>query len=415
LLLADVESHDCKLDRVSINIYYGDTVGNETIDKRFSGYTVKTWLTTNQTLALTLAITICFSAIAQAGSWWENTTVDCDFRYRHEVSQQEGEKARQRDRIRARISLHGKVTDYTTVGIRLATGSDNPLSSNQTLGDDFSTKQIGIDLAYLERKHRSLPGFTLTAGKFRNPLFRAGRTELIWDSDLNPEGVTLKIDIHGDRSGLSLIGAGLWVEERASEPNSYIFAGQAIGHYNFRKKKSKITLGVGLVSYSNIKGYQPFYTPDNSKGNTVVAAVMGSDTVVVYANDFELFTVSGELKHEFERQPLTLFAEYVNNTAADSLGTGWLVGVLIGRREKPGDWAFLYDYRNLQQDAVVGAFTDSNFRGGGTDGKGHEFGGTLMVAENTIFGMSYFLDDIGLIDGETVDYQRWQADVRLRF
>ena len=123
-----------------------------------------------------------------AGDWTETIKMKGDLRYRHEMIDKEGKDARHRHRVRARFGVFGEVSPYTKVGIQLATGSDDPVSTNQTLDGAFSTKQVGIDLAYLEANHPRLPGMNVKGGKFKNPFFKPGKSELIWDGDLNPEG-----------------------------------------------------------------------------------------------------------------------------------------------------------------------------------------------------------------------------------
>jgi len=376
---------------------------------------VKTKLTENHTLALMLAIVICFSANLQAGNWWETIELKGDFRYRQEFNQETGKDDRYRHRVRARIGIYGKVSDYTKVGFRLATGSNDPTSTNQTLDDAASTKQVSIDLAYFESQHNAIPGFTLAAGKFKNPFFRPGRSELVWDSDWNPEGGALTIRRSADNFDLTLIGSGIWIEERSSEPNSFILATQAVGRFFLNEKKSSVTIGAGLFSYTNTEGYLPFYDVNSSKGDSVVEAIIDGDTLDVYATDFELLELSGEATHVINHIPVTLIADYVQNQAADSLETAWLVGVRIGQTKKPGSWAFRYNYRRIEKDAVVGAFTNSDFRGGGTDAKGHELGGSLMLANNTVFAVTYFAAETGLLTNQTTDHNRVQIDLLLKF
>ena len=102
------------------------------------------------------------------------------------------------------------------------------------------------------------------------------------------------------------------------------------------------------------------------------------------------------MAHKIQSTPVHVFGDFVTNTSADSLNTGWLVGFAAGKLKQPGSWMVSYNYRELERDAVVGAFTDSDFRGGGTDGKGHEFAGAVQVAGNTAFEVTYFLDTRGL-------------------
>ena len=133
----------------------------------------------------------------------------------------------------------------------------------------------------------------------------------------------------------------------------------------------------------------------------------------VFANDYDLVELFGEAGTTATPVPLSVFGNYVENTAADTSGdSGWLVGLKINKAKKPGSWELSYDYRELQKDAVVGTFCDSDFIGGGTNGKGSRFGAKYQVAKNVQAGLTYFLNER---QNEDNDYRRLQADVVLKF
>jgi len=368
-----------------------------------------------RTAVLAVLAVLCASHMAHAANWWETIKVKGDFRYRHEMIDQEGKDNRSRQRIRARIGLTGKVSDYTTVGVQLATGSSDPVSTNQTLGNGFSTKSIGLDLAYFKATHPDLPGFTLTGGKMKNPIHKAGGFELIWDGDLNPEGGALGWSRDVDNVTLNLLGGGFWITERSSGDDSWLGAGQGMATFNFNEKKSAVTVGGGYYNFVNAKGFMPFYDAGDAFGNTVMNQVSGNDTTEVYANDYELFEVFGEVSHKFNEIPVSVAGDFVTNTAADSLETAWLVGLKIGKTGQPGTWSLRYNYREVKADAVVGVFTDSDFRGGGTNAKGHELGGNLQLAEHTTLAASYFINKLGLEAANEIDFNRLQLDVQFKF
>ena len=69
---------------------------------------------------------------------------------------------------------------------------------------------------------------------------------------------------------------------------------------------------------------------------------------------------------------------------------GWIAGFSYGNRDKPGSSAFRYNYRHIEKDVVIAAFTDSDFMGGGTDGKGHEFNLSYQVAKKVMFEATYY-------------------------
>ncbi len=348
------------------------------------------------------------SGSVSAANWWEKIKIKGDFRYRHEMIDKEGSDARHRQRIRARLGISGDVNSQMNVGIQLATGSEDPVSTNQTLTNSFSTKSIMLDKAYLKYRPTQVPGLAIEGGKFSNPFYKPGHSELIWDSDLNPEGGNISFDRKFDSNiSLTLIGAGLWIVERSAGDDSWLGAGQAVLGYQTDDELTSVSFGGGYFNYFNTKGYPTFFDTTDSFGNSV-------DANGHYLNDYELLEASVELSHKFENIPVVVMGDYVNNTAADSVNTGWLVGIHIGKAKKPGSWSARYIYRKVEKDAVIGMFTDSDFRGGGTDAKGHEIGGEYMLADNAAFGVTYFINKIGLDAAET-DFNRLQIDLQLKF
>ena len=345
----------------------------------------------------------------KAGSWTDNVKIKGDLRYRHEMIDKENKDARNRQRLRARVAIIGKVTDNTDVVVQIASGSDDPVSTNQTLGDAFSTKQVGIDLAYFKTKINGLQGFSLQGGKFKNPFFKPGKSELIWDSDWNPEGGVATYAYSTEQVTFTLIGAGLWIEERSSGDDSWLGAGQGIVRYELPEKKGHITGGVGYFNYVNTQGFAPFFDKEDAMGNTVT---MLPDSTLAYAYDYDLLELFGEASHTFGDIPVTVMGDYVNNTAVDSQNTGWQVGIKVGKTKKTGSWSLRYLYKKIEKDAVVGIFTDSDFRGGGTDAKGHELNGALQLAHHTTFKVSYFINKIGT---QETDFNRLQVDLQLKF
>ena len=121
-----------------------------------------------------------------------NVTLDTDFRYRHELIDAEGKNMRNRQRIRARLNLSTRLNDNVKLGIQLASGSDRPVSTNQTLTGGFSSKPVNIDLAFFEWMPETVKGLTVFGGKVKNLFHTPGETELLWDSDLRPEGIAIK-------------------------------------------------------------------------------------------------------------------------------------------------------------------------------------------------------------------------------
>jgi len=62
----------------------------------------------------------------------------------------------------------------------------------------------------------------------------------------------------------------------------------------------------------------------------------------------------------------------------------------VNKAKKPGSWNFRYNYREIEADAVLGTFSDSDFIGGGTDGKGHELNFGYQIGKGSKLAASYF-------------------------
>jgi len=146
-------------------------------------------------------------------SWAERISVKGDFRYRYEDIDVDGRKARDRNRIRARPEIVAELPENVTVGFGVATGDDDPVSSNQTLGAGNSSKNVNLDLAYA--RWRPIEEVYLEAGKFKNPLFRPNKNSMLWDGDWRPEG------LNAGWSNEHFFATGLvnWLESDSSKSN----------------------------------------------------------------------------------------------------------------------------------------------------------------------------------------------------
>ena len=292
---------------------------------------------------------------------------------------------------------------------RLASGSSDPVSTNQTLDGGFSSKNIWLDQAYFNWHPSSL--LNVLGGKVKNPFFTPGKTELLWDGDLNPEGMALMIHHRTDSFGFFLNAGGFWITERKADDDSMLYGAQ-LGLELMPSDSFKVTLGGSVFSYTEVKDYAPFYDAGDSFGNSVTTD--SEMDAIYYATDFTEMEGFLELGMKLGNLPLSIFGDYVVNTDADEYDTGYLAGISLGKCKEPWSWALGYNYREVEADAVLGAFTDSDFAGGGTDAKGHEASFSLQVAKNAKCEVSYFMNELGL-ESSSTDYNRLMVDVNFKF
>jgi hypothetical protein len=322
-----------------------------------------------------------------------------DLRYRHESINEDGEAERHRQRVRGRFGVTADVNDEVQLGLVLATGGDDPVSANQTLDGGFNRKSIGVDRAFFA--WQATEQLRISGGKMGNPFFRPGGHHLIFDGDLNPEGLALRYS----RGDWFANYAGLWVEERSAADDSILLGGQ----FGYRRAigDMRLTAGVSYYDYLETQGQTAFYD-GSASGNRL-------DAFGNYVNDFNIAELFAELELTVADRPLTVFADYVSNTEADAADRGYALGAALGEVTRPGTWRVGYAYQDLEADAVIGTFTDSDFAGGGTDGKGHvvEFGYGLR--NRWALGLRYFLNDRGADAGNEHGYNRLQADVSFSY
>ena len=334
-----------------------------------------------------------------AASWTENVQLVGDFRYRHESINEEGLTERHRQRIRARLGVISDLADNMSVGFGLTTGGDNPISGNQTLGSGFSHKDIDLDYAYFDWSLSEQ--LSLVGGKMRNPFYRPNRHHLIFDEDLSPEGLALRFDTGGFFGNLG----GFWVEERGEGDDSILIGAQA-GFSTTSVNGTRLTAGVSYYTYDEVKGHAPFFF--GGAGNLL-------DEDGNYLNDFDQLELFGELNFNLADQPVTLFADYVTNTAAKVFDDGYAIGARYRSASAPGSWDLSYSYQDLQADAVVATFTDSDWGGGGTDAKGHFLRTNYVFRGGWRFRFTYFMNERGEAEGNLRDYNRLQADISFSY
>jgi hypothetical protein len=323
-----------------------------------------------------------------------------DLRYRHETINDELASERNRHRIRARFGMTADVNEDVTLGLTLATGGDDPISGNQTLDNGFSRKEIGVDRAFFAWDISD--SLTLRGGKMANPFFRPGGHHLLYDNDLNPEGLAVSWE-----SGSFFVNAAEFLaDERSAAPDGILLGAQG-GITKSRAGGAEFTAGFSYYDYQHTKGYAPFFE-NEAFGNQL-------DANGHYLYDFDEVELFFETSLDAGGQPLLLFADYVTNTAADAFDTGYAFGVRYRNASAPHTWDIGWAYQDLEANAVMGTFTDSDFGGGGTDVKGHVFRADYALQQRLMLGLTFFVNEPGNAYGNQHEYKRLQADVSFRY
>ena len=337
---------------------------------------------------------------AEEGGRTDRVNFNGDFRLRYEAIDEEGFEQRNRMRFRARFGFKVDIRDDIEVVMQLATGGGDPVSTNQTFDDGFSTKDIGLDLAYVD--WRVSDSLSINVGKMKNPLFRAGRVPLVWDNDLRPEGVAAKYS-----SGM-FFGtlAGFLAEERGATDDSLLYAAQ-VGLILPVGEATKLTAGIGYFGYTNTIGNESFYD-GRAKGNTV-------DNNGDYGFDYKNTELFLQLDTAVGGWPLQIFGNYTRNNEVGREDTAYAFGAKMGAADKPREMEFAWMYQDIEADALIATFNDSNFGGGGTDARGHILKARYAYSDNIIFAGAFFMNKVEGFQSIEHDYNRFQLDVEFNF
>jgi hypothetical protein len=344
---------------------------------------------------------------------------------------------RQRLRARARIELGGKLDDQWSTGLRLTTGSTtDPLSSNQTLGNYGNRYGVVFDRAYL--RWRASDEFNVVAGRFGNPWFG---TDLVWANELGFDGVAAQWTprITPALRGFTTL-ALLPVQEVDVSMHDKWLLGAQVGVEAARLPgQASAKLGMGVYRYHNIVGRRSstglddleFTAPQFAqKGNTYYD--ISSDParpLLGLAGDYRLLNVTAALDvPAVGANHVIVTGDYVANRGFDRAAVqqrigrdvepetkGYLVRVAVGHPEvkKLGDWQMVTGYKRVERDAVLDAYTDSDFRLGGSNAKGFFVGGNLGVGRNATLGLRMLSADA--VSGEQYSVDVVQLDLNLRF
>lgn len=351
---------------------------------------------------------------------------------------------RDRLRVRARLGLLAKVTDSLSAGFRITTGNtSDPVSTNQTLGTSANKFSLVLDRAY--GKAKPWDWLEVSGGRIPNPFFG---TDLVWDDDLNFDGVAATFKPWPRESMTAkpffTVGAFPMQEVQSSSTNKakdkWLFAAQTgldwrSGAY------SRWRFGLAYYDFRNMKAVQDntidgIYDSADSilsyrqKGNTVFE-VAPVDKAGLYglAADYRMvnLTAMGDMDY-FDPIHVILSADIVKNVGYDAsrvaalLGTsyqartlGWTAKLTVGKPSitLPGDWQAFMGYRYLERDAVLDAFTDSDFGLGGTNSKGYYIGGSYGLDRNTWLSVKWL--SANEIDGLKFGVDVLQVDVNAKF
>jgi hypothetical protein len=329
---------------------------------------------------------------------------------------------RERFRLRARLGMLAKVNDEVEAGFRLTTGNTtDPLSPNQTLGNTFTRNSFVLDRAYL--RYDPEEWLTVWGGRIPSPWFS---TDLVWNENLNFDGIAaqFKPELTDRLTGFATVGWFPVQEVELSTGDKYMTGAQAGIDWKFAADH-KLKAALAYYDFHHVQGQR------NTSDSTVLdytapQFVQKGNSMFDIANDggaTNLFALAAEYKElnltaswdmsVFDPVHVVLTGDFVKNVGFDRQEIlqrtgldiepktrGYHLKLAVGTpvMNKHGDWQFIMAYKYLERDAVLDAFTDSDFHLGGTDAKGWIMGGSYGLARDTWLTLRWMSAD--QIDGQ---------------
>ncbi len=344
------------------------------------------------------------SSFEQKVAWAAKTQIKGDVRLRYEDVNVDNPNAssgnQDRERVRARVGFYSEINPQVDAGVRVATGSSaDARSTNQSLDKYFEKKSLWVDQAYLDWHPTAVPNLHLIGGKMNQPWVSMG--DIIWDSDINPEGlaVTYKTNL----GGAELFGsAGHYTLKDNVDGDGVQFKHDAQLYHGQLGTRFAAADTVKVTVGGSIYGY------DNDKASSVLQS-FGNTT-----NEFNLLEGFGQIDFTGFAIPLSTYGQFVKNTeSTDGEDKAWLAGV----KTKLGAWSLDYNYRDVQRNAVVSLFTDSDFGAGFTGSRGHKFKVGYEIDKNFSVGTTYLMakTDLSQLPNSDADVDTLQVDLEAKF
>ena len=358
------------------------------------------WLSDLVAVMLLAGISTTAVCAQEEGRWTDAITPIGDFRLQYDAIYEDGKEDLERARYRIHVGASLRFSDSVKAYFILGTNGDNPVSDNKVFDGHYRLDDFGFARAYVDWSANDR--MRLYAGKMKNPLFRPGGAPLFWDSDFNPEGVALSY-----QSGMLFATAAAFVvENRSSADDSLLYAAQG-GFSRNLSTDDKLTAGLGYYDYTNTIGNQPFKNR-GARGNSVDA-----DGNLVF--DYDVLQLFAEYDTRLGEMPFAVFVDYAQNTEVDIHDAGFSFGFKAGKAKAPGTWQVSWAYQDIEADALIGAFNDSDFGGGGTDATGHLIKGKYVLAERWTLGGTLIITEVEKNAGSEHDYTRLQLDIEFKF
>lgn len=322
--------------------------------------------------------------------WIQNLSLKGDLRLRHQNDwASSAANVRSRERLRLRVGLETRASENLKAGFGFATGAESvsgtsvvdaePTSTNYTFSNGFAKPMLMVDYAFLE--YTPISWLKVTGGKMKSGVQRWQASDLLWDTDINPNGIALTAS--QDFGDINLFMTGGWLvfnelnSATLNNPDAYI----AQPGMSVKLAEGKYIVKAALAyEQLNVNGKNTGYygTP---------------------AFDYICFNPSIEVSAKELVGPysLALFSDMVNNAdkkiTSDNAGGSY--GFRFGSEKihEFGNWQFVLMQRGLGANAWLNKLGDSDAYGGAVNSTGYEAIVTYGLTKTASIGVDYYQMD----------------------
>ncbi|MFZ5861490.1 MAG: putative porin [Nitrospirota bacterium] len=367
---------------------------------------------------------------ATLSAWLDRIAVGGDIRLRHESFYRNTADDQHRQRFRLRFGADVKIENLT-VGIRLASGSGDQGSANQTLDALSSQKPVWIDRAFVRWHGESAKWLTVTGGRMPNPFYTVYSSDLVWDEEFNPEGLAQNVAVKIAEAELFVNLAQIVLDEDSSgslSTDQWLF-GQQIGVQAKPTSTTKAAVAVTYLNAVNTQNGNLGQTVCQDGNSRVDACGTPLGTTGRLVNDYNVFGLTAMASAKVGGLPVAVMADAVKNTAdtksavggSDTKDGGYQAGLILGKASDPKTWEAAYFYKKVGADATLADIADSDFGfKGGTNRKGHIVWAAYNPSKAVQLKAKYFIsrvEDPALANngGNNGDVKRLQVEASVKF
>jgi hypothetical protein len=152
---------------------------------------------------------------------------------------------------------------------------------------------------------------------------------------------------------------------------------------------------------------------DNPPGNITAGATGNGNTLDINGNypaNFDIEEMFLEVKRKLVSVDLMVFFENLKNRDIEALNKAHTYGLQVVYKT----WTLTGAFQEVQKDAVVGAFTNSDFGGGFTSARGQVWSVGYKISKKVQVQYTLFKNETAL-DTIPMKYDRSHVDLSMSF